>query len=72
MKLITIILLLISSYSFGQNNDSVRVRVKVKKTTPYCLLESKKANYYIECPCDSLRRGQIVYVRERDLLTNKN
>ena len=71
MKLL-IILLLISSYSFGQNNDSVKVRLKVKKTYPYCLLESKAAKYYIECPCDSLRRGQIVYVRERDLLNTKN
>ena len=70
MKLL-IILLLISSYSFGQT-DSVKIRLKVKKTYPYCLLESKKANYYIECPCDSLRRGQIVYVRERDLLNTKN
>ncbi len=71
MKLL--ILLLISSYSFGQNNDSVRVRVKVKKTYPYCLLESKKAKYYIECPCDSLyKRGQWVMIKETDLLTTKN
>ena len=63
--------LLFSGKSFGQT-DSVKVRLKVKKTYPYCLLESKKANYYIECPCDSLRRGQIVYVRERDLLNTKN
>ncbi len=70
MKTITIILLLISSYSFGQTDS---VRVKIKKVFPYCLMESKKAKYYIDCPCDSLyKRGQIVWIKETDLLTTKN
>ncbi len=76
MKTITIILLLISSYSFGQNNDSVRVEIKKPKKqkgiTYYWLKDlDRKVNFFTTCK-PPYEIGKIVMICKNDLLTNKN
>ncbi len=75
MKLL-FILLLISSYSFGQKNDSVRVEIKKPKKqkgiTYYWLRDlDRKVNFFTTCP-PPYEIGTIVMICKNDLLTTKN
>jgi hypothetical protein len=70
-----IILLLISSYSFGQNNDSVRVEIKKPKKqkgiTYYRIFDlDRKVNYFMVCK-PPYEIGKIVMISKNDLLTTK-
>ncbi len=71
-----ILLLLISSYSFGQNNDSVRVEIKKPKKqkgiTYYWLKDlDRKVNYFMVYK-PPYEIGSIVMISKNDLLTTKN
>jgi hypothetical protein len=72
MKLL-IILLLISSYSFGQTDS---VRLKITKTrnerghTYYWMKDlDNKVGYFTFCPCSPKhRKGDIVLIAKKDLI----